>query len=162
MEKFISDIANFYWWLSVVIVGLIINIISSYLKQKMDTFLNRYSTKRKEKRDIQLQDEIEEINKISKSDFLLLMKNFEEFRFRHRSLMVLINASFFFVFAIIFGTVLKKPNQGFSLELLMAIFSLLMGAIYALLSIRYLKTASKHNKILFSALDEKLNNEESK
>lgn len=36
MDKLLQDMSSIYWWISVVIVGLVINLVSSYLKPPLD------------------------------------------------------------------------------------------------------------------------------
>jgi hypothetical protein len=43
MRNFLKDINSLYWWLSVVVVGIIINVTSSYLKIKLDRRLSAVS-----------------------------------------------------------------------------------------------------------------------
>ena len=45
MQKLIEDISSVYWWLGVVLVGIIINIFSSYLKNKLDLYMGNISKK---------------------------------------------------------------------------------------------------------------------
>jgi hypothetical protein len=47
MQDFIRNLQDINWWLGIVIVGLIINLSSSYLKPKLDNALGKISTKRK-------------------------------------------------------------------------------------------------------------------
>jgi hypothetical protein len=54
MEKFSEDISSFYWWLSVVFVGLLVNILSNKLDahlSKVSTWWAERSKQRREKRD---------------------------------------------------------------------------------------------------------------
>ena len=56
MQKFLTDLSSIYWWIGVVLVGIVINIISSYLKNKLDAYFGSISKKwarrNKAKRDI--------------------------------------------------------------------------------------------------------------
>ena len=45
MKDFFANLGSLYWWLSVVIVGVLINLTSSYIKSKLDSSLSRRSTK---------------------------------------------------------------------------------------------------------------------
>lgn len=48
-DQFLKDAASGYWWLSVVIVGLIINLASSYLKDAFDAVASRVSRSAKKR-----------------------------------------------------------------------------------------------------------------
>ncbi len=45
MDELIKQFQKPEWWISVVVVGLLINIISDYLKPTLDSFFARFSSK---------------------------------------------------------------------------------------------------------------------
>lgn len=47
MKDFLASLGSVYWWLSVVIIGLLINLSSAYLKSRLDALSSRRSTKRR-------------------------------------------------------------------------------------------------------------------
>lgn len=49
--RFASDISSWYWWVSVVFVGLAINLASSYIKPPIDRWLERRSERRRSARE---------------------------------------------------------------------------------------------------------------
>jgi len=49
MSNFLSDITSLYWWIGVVVMGILINLISSYLKPQIDSFTSKYSISKREK-----------------------------------------------------------------------------------------------------------------
>jgi cytochrome c-type biogenesis protein CcmH/NrfG len=50
LDRLISDVTSWYWWLSIVLVGLAINLVSAYLKPLLDAYLDRRSASRREVR----------------------------------------------------------------------------------------------------------------
>jgi predicted histidine transporter YuiF (NhaC family) len=50
MTKLLSDLASLYWWVSVVLVGLLINLASAYLKPRLDSWLSQRSERASAKR----------------------------------------------------------------------------------------------------------------
>ena len=44
MTNFLRDIGSPYWWLSVFVVGLAVNLLSAYLKPRLDRLLAKGST----------------------------------------------------------------------------------------------------------------------
>ena len=59
MEKFLLDVLSIYWWASVVIVGLLINLASAYIKAPLDRRIGSAShwwRRRSERRDAALLD----------------------------------------------------------------------------------------------------------
>lgn len=47
MKDFLASLSSLYWWLSVVVVGLLINLSSAYLKSRLDSSLYRRSSRRR-------------------------------------------------------------------------------------------------------------------
>lgn len=47
MNNMIDSISSLEWWVSVVIVGLAINLLASYLKPHIDHVLSRYSSRQR-------------------------------------------------------------------------------------------------------------------
>lgn len=45
MNDFFKGIGSLYWWLSVVVVGILINLASAYLKPKIDSYLLSFSSR---------------------------------------------------------------------------------------------------------------------
>ncbi len=44
MTEFVHDVTSFHWWLGVVLVGVLINLASDYLKPRADGILGSLST----------------------------------------------------------------------------------------------------------------------
>lgn len=44
MIDFLKNITSIYWWISVVVVGIMINLISYYLRKRLDNRLSAMST----------------------------------------------------------------------------------------------------------------------
>ena len=67
LEKFAIDLSSPYWWASVVVVGLVVNIVSAYLKSPLDRIFGSVSHRWKAKTERQ-KEELE-------SDATLLANN---------------------------------------------------------------------------------------
>lgn len=50
LDRFIAEASSVYWWVSVVVVGLVINLVSSYLKGPIDRAAARAYTRYKERK----------------------------------------------------------------------------------------------------------------
>ena len=68
MNGFFNDITSLYWWISVVLVGIIINLLSSYLKPFIDKTLSNYSVARRNKVKRNEHDRITKIEKLKSSE----------------------------------------------------------------------------------------------
>jgi hypothetical protein len=52
VEKFVTDLTSSYWWVSVVVMGIAINLVSSFLKTPIDRFVEKRSKTQREKRQL--------------------------------------------------------------------------------------------------------------
>ena len=121
-DDFSKDIFTISWWISVVVVGISINIVSAYLKNRIDKYLSGISNIWK--RRVAIQDDIRK----EKLDYLIanpneqLFVSMQELRWRGRAtyfgcmsiwmmmmaVFIMINPlpywKFFFLFMAIFST----------------------------------------------------------
>jgi hypothetical protein len=44
MKEFFNNLTSISWWIGVVIVGILINLVSAYIKSKLDSRLSKAST----------------------------------------------------------------------------------------------------------------------
>jgi|JI8StandDraft_2_1071088.scaffolds.fasta_scaffold186631_1 hypothetical protein len=49
IEKLLGDISSLHWWISVVLVGLAINLLSAYVKPQLDRWAKQISSSRQQK-----------------------------------------------------------------------------------------------------------------
>lgn len=72
MDKIIENFSSLQWWIGVVIVGIVINLFSSYFKKGIDDFFSFISNKwknrskiKKEKHEMEIQYLIQNPNELS-------------------------------------------------------------------------------------------------
>jgi quinol-cytochrome oxidoreductase complex cytochrome b subunit len=80
IERFALDLTSPYWWMTVVIVGLVINIASSYFKPFLDRQFSRFSERRRERTRVEYKQVEIEAGLLNKNSSLLIHKGFEEVR----------------------------------------------------------------------------------
>ena len=124
MDKFFEEISSGYWWLAVVLVGIAINIISSYLKKFMESSFSGFSSYWKNKKDERLASENKKIELLSSDYELKVVYALSESRYRIRSIG-------FFLFGITFmafSFVVKDQSQVMlGVTSISALFSFLVG-----------------------------------
>lgn len=103
MQKFITDLSSIYWWIGVVLVGIVINIFSSYLKTKIDSYMGSISKSWKEYDKEEKARFDCEVNKIKQSPQMLNLALFSEIRARMNAIIFVTTAIFMFVLAIFFA-----------------------------------------------------------
>ncbi len=53
MKEFLDSLGSISWWLSVVVVGVLVHLVSTYLKSRLDSSLSRRSAKSRERAEAQ-------------------------------------------------------------------------------------------------------------
>jgi len=88
MEDFFSSLTSPVWWVSVVVVGILISVIGAYLKEWIDTmFSNLFSFWKSSVRVRRIKHQ-ELVEKMQQCDRTLILLGFEESRFRLRSMVL--------------------------------------------------------------------------
>ena len=77
MKELISNVSSIYWWISVVIVGILINIISYYLTRKLDTRLSNVSSWWRKKSEIRKSQRLKKLDKLRNDPHEQLLLAFE-------------------------------------------------------------------------------------
>lgn len=92
LEKFLADVASWYWWVSVVLLGLIINVASAYAKLPLDRFLEKRSIRRQQIRSAGDEKHAREIQTLLADSRLTVLQSAQEFRLMVMSVFFLILA----------------------------------------------------------------------
>jgi hypothetical protein len=90
MDKFIKEISSPYWWIGVVIIGIAINIASSYLKNIIEFILSRISNNWKLKQKERTIKTARIIDILKNKSELKVIYALRELRYRIRSISFLI------------------------------------------------------------------------
>ncbi|HDM8235530.1 TPA: hypothetical protein P0E28_005019 [Vibrio campbellii] len=103
MTEFINDTGTIYWWLSVVVVGILVNVLSSYIKLPFDWVFGKISQKWRDRRE-KSQAERERKILLLRDDYeLRVIYAHSEMRYRIRSVGALVMSTAFFGAAILVG-----------------------------------------------------------
>ena len=135
MEKFIEDITTAYWWMAVVIVGIIINVASTYIRSGIENQLAKISTYWSTRKELRENNRAQLINLLQEDSQALVLYAKTESRHRLQAIQNTI-FSFIFIFMaassvdmVIFDE-LPMINKLISMLILMSIALLsLMGAV---------------------------------
>lgn len=74
MQKFISDAGTMYWWISVVVVGVVVNILAAVCYKYFGSIRDKYSKKRQAKKVLEDAKAEEKIKRLRDSDFEKIMQ----------------------------------------------------------------------------------------
>ncbi|MBH9578659.1 hypothetical protein I7X39_17340 [Inhella sp. 1Y17] len=109
--KFGSDISSWYWWLSVVFVGIAINLASSYVKPPMDRWIERRSDRRRVAREARDKVFGAKVARISVDPTLLILAGQEAAQCEIRSQLtfILVGVNLILLFIV---TSLPEPRSG--------------------------------------------------
>lgn len=143
MRNFLSNFTSLYWWLSVVIVGILINLLSAYLYKKVDKRFSGVSDWWRKKSEAKKARRMEDLNQLRDNPHKQIMASLAEVRHRSRSLMFLL----FGILMLGLVQLLKVVDTSGFLEehrfigLLFQIVPMIFGVIYILMAYRAHNTA---------------------
>lgn len=100
MEKFFYDMATWYWWLSVVIVGLAVNLLSAYAKPWIDRWWGTRSERARSQRSAEAEAFEKEVNRLASNSTLLIVAG----QRLHSAEAATLVASVFFIFLLVFSS----------------------------------------------------------
>ena len=49
LQKFFTEVLSIYWWISVIVVGLLLSVAGNFAYKYSEIFIAKYSNKRREK-----------------------------------------------------------------------------------------------------------------
>jgi len=99
MIDFLNNISSTYWWLSVVIVGILINLTSHYLQKRLEVQMSSVSSWWKRRSDEQEQKKKREIDRLRGNSQEQIIESFVELRYRTRGTLLIVLAVAFLVLA---------------------------------------------------------------
>ena len=100
MEDFFYSLTSPFWWLSVVVVGVLVSVIGAYLKGLIDCLLSFFFNAWKVRVQNKLLKKAKLIEHLNSDDRTLILLGFEENRFRNRSTLFLIIGVTVFLFVL--------------------------------------------------------------
>src|SRR5438128_2330558 len=109
MSEFMLDLASPSWWMSVVVAGILVNIVATYLTKLLDARLRRASSWWRRKRAVAEQDRLATVEALRKNPHEQSLLGAAEVRYRLRSLVFLVQAVGMALLLVLFITV-GAPN----------------------------------------------------
>jgi hypothetical protein len=85
MKEFLTQVGSVYWWMSVVAVGIIINLASAYLKYPMDRYLSTVSVRWRNKSEVRKAEWLRKVRELRADPTEQYMFGIEELRLRLQS-----------------------------------------------------------------------------
>ena len=131
--RFLNDITSIYWWVSVVIVGLLINLAAAYLKPPLDLWLSRWSKKRTDAYSEKHTKYVQEVERLFLDPELISITGFEDLRCRLKALTAFLYGVCFAglsIFLPILGTEYKTSLFAVILRLLAILMSLICIVLF--------------------------------
>ncbi|NAW59666.1 MULTISPECIES: hypothetical protein [unclassified Vibrio] len=102
MEQFLTDASTTHWWLGVVVVGITINIASTYIRAFFEHRLSRLSSYWRNRQESHVKEEQEKIELLKNNPELKLVYALNESRFRTRSVGFFVMSTMFTILSISF------------------------------------------------------------
>jgi hypothetical protein len=120
LDDFLKGLASPSWWMGVVIVGIIINVLSAYLKKPLDKLFGSISSGWRERSERKSKERNDLIDTLKSDESLLVLFALTENRYRTRSVGFLLMS-----FAMFSGSILLAETT---------IIASIAGLIFALLA----------------------------
>jgi len=118
MQAFVDNLTSTHWWLSVVVVGVALNLVAAYLKPRLDHWAGRHSARAKERQVARAAKRMDLVERLRESSDERLYLLAEEMRCR-------LDATHFALLGIgtaILGTLAIAVTLGAALWLGIALF----------------------------------------
>lgn len=152
MDEIVTELSKPVWWISVVVAGIIINLISSYLKTGVDFLSSKLITGWSQRNAKKAKEWNDYIDTLNRSEDFRKMEQVREFRLRLSSIHLLLLA--IYVMNMPFSTAPGSWMDGKLLDLA----TNFLAALVFFMSLRtFAKAARKNeaqNKALINALKE--------
>ncbi len=75
MEDFIKEVGSIYWWISVVLVGLILSVSANLITKKLDSYSSKRSKQRREEKEKREREDLDRISEIRGSDLEKILQS---------------------------------------------------------------------------------------
>ena len=131
MAEFLNSIKNPYWWITVVIVGIAINLFSAYLKQKLDTRVSSLSIWWRDRSEKLKTEEANHIKSLRADKHEQVMLAFQNLRDCTRAILFLITTLTYVTFYLIVRlTIPEAPKYIYVLLLAIAATSIFLSFLF--------------------------------
>jgi hypothetical protein len=90
LEEIINTVSEPVWWFSVVVMGIVINLSSAYIKEPFDRVMSNVSSWWKSKSDKAALKKEEYRTRLASDKEFMLLESMAELRQRHRSIYSLV------------------------------------------------------------------------
>src|SRR6267142_4983574 len=95
MSDFLRSLTSLYWWISVVVVGLVINVLSNCATRKLDARLSKVSLWWRERSKQRQADYLAESERLRASPHQQVMARFKEARLRTEGVLYVVTGQWF-------------------------------------------------------------------
>jgi hypothetical protein len=157
MSKFVEDVTSIYWWLTVVVVGIVIHIAGSYLKPQIDKWLIAWSEKYRSRSAQRRAAYDEHVAKLRSDPTELFLAVAREIRLRLRFLSNLLISALMFLLALMQHTVPSTVlNWPFTFDVTVAtrvadVACMLLGTLALFIGFLYFRSAVEEASAIHDA-----------
>jgi len=150
MENVIQDIMTPVWWITVVIAGIVVNVLAAYLKKLIDKWGASFSLSRREKQ-VQLKLERgERIQKLKHDKHSQVMAGLGELRNRMNSHFLMMMSIFYVSLCLAFQ-IINESYKTIPLVEIATSFLLLSSVVILVMAVNAVRRAARINSELLEA-----------
>ena len=88
--QLITDLSSWYWWFSVVIIGILINIASAYIKPRIDRLYERMSSTKRLKDEAKRLEQLLKAEELANNSEFIIFEGLAEMRERLGSILMFV------------------------------------------------------------------------
>ncbi len=149
MNNFLSNLSSIYWWISVVVVGVLINILSVYVTRRLDARLSKASLWWRGRSEKERARYLTELAVLRTSQHEQVMAGLREIRFRIRSVFLFVNGTVFFAMGFLTKVLPHERFRGPAwLKTIVSLICMVLGAYAFFTSSRLLHQAIRQNRLI--------------
>jgi hypothetical protein len=146
MSRLLTDITSIYWWISVVIVGVLIHILGVFIARRLDTRLSKLSSWWRGRSEQRRLERRTEIAKLKSNDHEQVMAALAEISYRVLALVFgVVGTGFIASGGLFLGVAFTSASLR---DEIIGILSCLMGALFILTAVSNWLTAAKKGRHL--------------
>jgi hypothetical protein len=134
MQTLSDNLTSIQWWLGVVFVGIFINLLSIFIKNKYDGYFSRISSwwrNKSEKRKREFEDDV---NILKNSPQELVMASFLELRLINKSIFLMLSSIFLFILGMTCMCLIASKTLLPGINIIILVFVYLVATITMILA----------------------------
>jgi hypothetical protein len=130
MNKLLADLLSWYWWISVVLIGLLINLTSAYAKPHLDAWIAARSERAQAKRTAATASFDRQVSRLASDPTLLIVAGQRLQNLQHTTFSIGALLGFLLALSIFFGAAPPKTLIERALQIIAGVGAAILMTIH--------------------------------